>query len=139
MSYKLNLKEDEGFVKGRSEELSVKLVEDAKAAGLDPKRIRTTSTGYIVPKELATEGADDTHVVLSHAVTNGAAEANASKTDADESVEVEEFDPAKHSVKDVKAYLETADEAERERVLTAEKEGQARPTLVENDENEEQK
>lgn len=41
------------------------------------------------------------------------------------------FDPSKHSVEDVNAHLEQADEAERERVLTAEAAGKARKTILE--------
>lgn len=40
-----------------------------------------------------------------------------------------EFNPTDHNVDDVNAYLATADEAERERVLKAEAEGKARSTV----------
>ncbi len=40
------------------------------------------------------------------------------------------FDPNKHSVAEVQAHLESADEAERERVLEAERAGKARTTLL---------
>ena len=45
-------------------------------------------------------------------------------------VEEEAFDPAEHTVAEVEAYLADADEAERERVLEAERAGEARRTLV---------
>lgn len=41
-----------------------------------------------------------------------------------------EFDPFDHTVEDVKAYLAEADEAERERVLAAERAGKGRTTLI---------
>lgn len=50
----------------------------------------------------------------------------------DEQSETDEFDPSKHSVQDVMTYLnsEGITEEERERVLTAEREGQKRKTIV---------
>lgn len=40
------------------------------------------------------------------------------------------FNPSDHTVADVQAYLETADEAERTRVLDAERSGKGRSTLI---------
>ena len=40
------------------------------------------------------------------------------------------FDPARHSVEDVKAYLAGADENERARVVDVERSGKARATLL---------
>lgn len=42
----------------------------------------------------------------------------------------EQFNPEQHTVKDVEAYLEDADDDERVRVLQAEADGKARPTLL---------
>ncbi|MGW3572182.1 hypothetical protein ACWDSL_51470 [Streptomyces sp. NPDC000941] len=42
----------------------------------------------------------------------------------------EQFDPAKHSVKEVLAYLDTADPDEAERVIAAEQAGEARKTIL---------
>ncbi|MBL1100141.1 hypothetical protein [Streptomyces coffeae] len=42
----------------------------------------------------------------------------------------EAFDPGEHSVDDVLAYLDTADEDETARVLDAEKNGKARKTIL---------
>lgn len=41
-----------------------------------------------------------------------------------------EFDPSAHKVSDVVAYLESADDAEKQRVLEAEKAGKARKTIL---------
>jgi hypothetical protein len=41
-----------------------------------------------------------------------------------------EFDPSAHTVDDVIAYLDSADDAERDRVLAAERDGKARKTLL---------
>lgn len=40
------------------------------------------------------------------------------------------FDPSEHTAAEVQAYLETADDAERERVLGAERSGKARKGIV---------
>lgn len=40
------------------------------------------------------------------------------------------FNPAEHKVEDVLAYLADADEAERDRVIAAEAEGQARKSII---------
>lgn len=45
-------------------------------------------------------------------------------------VETPEFNPADHTVPDVNDYLETADEAERDRVLAAERTGQGRVGIL---------
>ena len=149
MAQKMKMSDEETFVRGRSQEAAEKLMEQAEAAGVSTKLIRTTTNGYIVPSVILDEAADETDQDDLHEQkreeqedqNEKAAEAGADgDTQADADAEkTETFDPNKHSVKDVKAYLEGADEEERERVLTAEKEGQARPTLVESDENGEQK
>jgi hypothetical protein len=40
------------------------------------------------------------------------------------------FDPAKHSIQEVKAHLLVSDAAERDRVLSAERKGRARVTIL---------
>jgi hypothetical protein len=42
----------------------------------------------------------------------------------------EEYDPSQHTVEQVNAYLDSADEEEKERVLQAERDGQARRGIV---------
>lgn len=54
-------------------------------------------------------------------------EAAAAQTPA---ADTESFDPSDHTVDEVKAHLENADDAERERVLDAEKAGKARTSLI---------
>lgn len=44
------------------------------------------------------------------------------------------FDPGAHTVQEVLSYLETADDAEHERVLDAEQAGKARTTILTADE-----
>ena len=45
------------------------------------------------------------------------------------------FDPSAHSVADVNAYLEKAEDDERERVLAAERSGKARVGVLGNDDS----
>jgi hypothetical protein len=52
-----HLNDGEAFIEGRSAEKARELIEKAKEAGVDPSLIRTTSSGYIVPEELAGEKA----------------------------------------------------------------------------------
>lgn len=59
---KIHLDDGDAHIKGRSPEKSRELLERAEEAGIDPALVRTTSDGYIVPKELAGddgETADD--------------------------------------------------------------------------------
>ncbi len=97
------LGDGESFVQGRSIALAKELIEAAEAAGIDASRIVTTSHGYIVPSELL----------------------------ADEEEEpANEFDPSDANVAEVKAYLDGADETERERVLAAEAKGKNREGVL---------
>lgn len=50
--------------------------------------------------------------------------------DAPEDAQGDEYDPGAHDVNDVNAYLETADDEERERVLEAERNGKARKGIL---------
>lgn len=64
-------------------------------------------------------------------VERQAADAEAqAPTAEDEGQPAEAFDPNGHSVEEVKAYLTTADDDERVRVLIAEEAGQARVTIL---------
>jgi hypothetical protein len=99
------LNEGEAFVDGRSPEKAAELLELADAAGLKGT-VHTTSHGYIVPASiLAGKGKH-----------------------AEESAE--QFDPSKATIEEVQAYLDGADDAERERVLAAEAEGKGRKALA---------
>lgn len=44
---------------------------------------------------------------------------------------VEQFDPSKHNVEEVQQHLDSADDAERQRVLSAEKQGEKRKGILE--------
>lgn len=207
---KIHLDDGDAHILGRSPEKSRELLEKAEKAGIDPALIRTTSDGYIVPKELggdtaeddgtlevgmgvptkgystAIDQSDDANKGVAHALledvqpvedagavegailnqsqptdakTEGTAEGNGSQTVGDSAEHVtaedyqkmeeeraegntpdapnqksEEFDPADHTVEEVKEYLEAADDDERERVLAAEAEGKGRKTLLPDEE-----
>jgi hypothetical protein len=210
---KYQLDDGDAYIQGRSPEKSRELLEAAEAAGIDPALVRTTSDGYIVPKELGGETGDDKNVleigmgvpekgystalpdqdggsdvndqvaknlmddiqpvadagaveaaILNQseptgAKTEGTAEGNGSQTvgdsavlgqDFDKAAEDEkqgkvdrpelpdpgtlEFDPSEHTVEEVKEYLDGADDAERERVLSAEADGKARKSLLPDEE-----
>jgi hypothetical protein len=209
---KYQLDDGDAYIQGRSPEKSRELLEAAEAAGVDPALVRTTSDGYIVPKELGGDTGDDKNVleigmgvptkgystalpdqdggsevndqvaknllddiqpvadagaveaaILNQseptgAKTEGTAEGNGSQTVGDSAVlgqdfdkaaedEVQgrvdrpeikpsdaEFDPSEHTVEEVKDYLDGADDAERERVLSAEADGKARKSLLPDEE-----
>lgn len=104
MSIAPKLADGESFVPGRSIALAKELIEAAEAAGIDASRIVTVSHGYVVPSELLADEAEEESV--------------------------EQFDPFKANVEEVKAYLEGADEDERERVLAAEATGKKRSSVL---------
>lgn len=228
---KYQLDDGDAYIQGRSPEKSRELLEAAEAAGVDPALVRTTSDGYIVPKELGGETGDDKNVleigmgvpekgystalpdqdggsdvndqvaknlmddiqpvadagaveaaILNQseptgAKTEGTAEGNGSQTVGDSAVLGQDFDkaaqdekqgvavdrpelpepgeltdsekeadrnaaearanlydPSEHTVEEVKEYLDGADDAERERVLSAEAEGKARKSLLPDEE-----
>lgn len=88
------LKDGQAYVPGRSEETARHLMDLAVKAGLSASVVSTTSHGYIVPVELVDEAkGEDVQTA---------------------------FDPAEHSVAEVKEYLDGVDETERQRVLDAE-------------------
>lgn len=113
----ITLNDGEAYVDGRSEAKARELYEAAEKAGLDPARVSTTSHGYIVPAELVSKDkdavkAEDQPAVLTEPGT---------EADPEKAVNANvEFDPTAHSVAEVKEYLESADDAERQRVLDAE-------------------
>jgi hypothetical protein len=104
MSIAPKLADGESFVPGRSIALAKELIEAADAAGIDRSRIVTTSHGYVVPSELLADEAEEESDDL--------------------------FDPFKANVEEVKAYLEGADDDERERVLAAEATGKKRSGVL---------
>lgn len=204
MKYQLN--DGDAYIQGRSPEKSRELLEAAESAGIDPALVRTTSDGYIVPKELGGDTGDDSNVLEigmgvptkgystalpdqdggaevneqvaknllddvqpvedagaveaailnqsepTNAKTEGTAEGNGSQTVGDSAVLGQDFDkvaqdkeqglmnpadlfnPNDHTVAEVKEYLDGADDAERQRVLAVEAEGQKRKTLLPDEE-----
>lgn len=56
--------------------------------------------------------------------------AAASEPQAPDGTDAVPFDPAEHTVADVLAYLSSADDGERARVLAAEEAGEARATIL---------
>lgn len=134
MSFKMKLAEDEVFLQGRSGKRAAELLDKAESLGVDPQLIRTTYNGYIVPSVVA-GGKVDSKQADDQEVFTAAEEADASLSHPD--AQDTEFDPAEHSVSEVKAYLEDADEEERQRVLEAERHGKARKSLLPDDEGDE--
>lgn len=146
MSIAPKLADGESFVAGRSTKQARELIEAAEAAGIDVTRVVTVSHGYVVPSELLeavaaeadtadVEDADaDADADADEADTDADADADEADAEADESEEVEEdvnqFDPSEANVVEVKAYLDGADEDERERVLAAEATGKNRSGVL---------
>ena len=132
MSYKLHLNEGESYVEGRSTETAKTLLESAEAAGLGTSAVKTTSFGYIVPTAIL-EGSG----VEEKATSDVTGETLHHPGDPAGDDQGNEFDPADHSVEEVKAYVEDATEEERQRVLDAERNGKARKTLLADSEGDE--
>jgi hypothetical protein len=120
---KPHLGDGEAYVEGRSEETARKLFEAADKAGIDTALIFTTSHGYVVPKELVAKKGKKG--VTADEKPEAAKEPDTTP-DSDEAVntpdpeEEGEFDPAEHTVAEVKEHLASADDAERDRVLALE-------------------
>jgi hypothetical protein len=111
MSTKVQLKEGQSFVEGRSEELARELIELATPLGLQ-SGIFTTSFGYIVPSAIL-EG---------QKVSDPAA----GEENAEDEPNAVQFDPSQASIAEIEDYLDGADDAEAERVFAAEKAGKNR-------------
>ncbi|MCI7690317.1 MAG: trigger factor, partial [Trueperella pyogenes] len=75
--------------------------------------------GEVTPEFTAKPAATKKAKALAEAPAESAAEAPAG-----------DFDPAEHKVDEVLAYVESADDTEKARVLEAEKNGKARKTLI---------
>lgn len=112
------LNDGEAYVEGRSEETARKLYEAAEKAGVDVSLISTTSHGYVVPKELVSKKAKAAAKEEEQEVPKepGNDEVPNPESDADDGA----FDPAEHTVAEIKEYLGSADDAERDRVLALE-------------------
>lgn len=91
-------------VRGRSQAKALELLAAAEEAGIDPRLVRTTSTGYLVPEELVSQEADE--------------------ADAP-------YDPNDHTVAEVNDHLASVDDQEEyDRILAAEEAGQARKGVL---------
>jgi hypothetical protein len=151
---KLFIPEGSTHVLGRSREKAAELLEAAKGAGLEGQ-IATTTDGYIVPDAVleafesakadaeqqsdvdaqAQRDADAASIELAaREAEDAAATAKADEVKAQEENPDAPFDPSEHTVVEVQAYLEGADQAERDRVLAEELTGKARTSLVDNTE-----
>ena len=125
-----NIHIPEGYVHidGRSQVTAQELLKLSEEAG-HKHDVATTSNGYIVRKDVA------------EAFSSSPAKEAEEKAEEPVEEQVEEdngsadlFDPADHTVAEVNEYLANATEEERTRVLSAEKDGKARASLVENEE-----
>jgi hypothetical protein len=134
------LGDDTVHVKGRSSAKAQELLTLAADKGIDPALIQTTSVGYLVPKALVEdvklEGAEDqenqenqdagedTSTGTDQTPEGNTSEENGGEADGGDTPDanLEAYDPSKHTVDEVVEYLEGADEAERARVIAAEKE-----------------
>lgn len=130
------LAEGQSYVEGRSEETARALYEAAEKAGVDQALVSTTSHGYVAPSEVVSAaGLEETKIELTapnginvHTDGTDAQKEAVAKRNAKQDAE---FDPADHTVAEVQEHLASADDAERERVLAAEKDGKARKGLLE--------
>lgn len=122
--------EGETFVAGRSATTARELVLKANAAGKTGS-VRTTSHGYIVPTDIL-DAEIPSEEDQAPADTDSDNEDVAGNKDEGENTGDGDglFDPADHKIEEVQAYLADADEAERDRVLAAERDGKARVTIL---------
>jgi len=119
MTVKINPPEGFTFVEGRSPEQARALL--AAAEGTEHEgQVYTTSFGYLVPDDVAkaAESAESTEE------TDPEDEGGDPEGDG-----AKEFDPTDATVAEVNEYLAGADDAERERVLEAERNGKNRSTI----------
>lgn len=144
---KIHIPEGYVHVDGRSQVTAQELLKLAEEAG-HKYDVATTSNGYIVLKDVAdafsaspAKKAEDKAKAEAQAEADRLAQeaeekmlASAKKAEEDAQAEANLFDPADHTVTEVNAYLADATEEERVRVLSAEKDGKARASLVENEE-----
>lgn len=141
----LNIPEGHVLVQGRSQKRAAELLEAADELNFK-NQVSTTSRGYIVRKEIAdlvankanenkAKAEDDQseaqEEALAKAVADAEAKAEAEKTAKEQEDQNDLFDPSAHNVEEVVAYIgsDVTDE-ERERVLSAEKSGKNRATVL---------
>lgn len=149
----LNLADGESFVKGRSAEKAGELLGFAGKGRTS--EVRTTTGGYIVPSDILPEGYEAiTNADLPAVRTEPGTSTNVDevynkggepkpKTDVSRETEretedegqgtgeeVPAYDPADHTISEVEAYLEEADDEERARVIAAEEAGKQRKGVL---------
>lgn len=122
------MKDNETLVEGRSSARAAELIQKAEAAGLGAQVVRTTSRGYIVPSAIFDAPAPKADKVGVPAEETETAE-NAPEAEEAHG-EADEFNPSDHDVKEVRAYLATADAPEQERVLAAERNDKGRRSIL---------
>lgn len=128
------LGDGQSYVEGRSEETARALYEAAEKAGVDQAEVFTTSHGYVAPSDVVkAAGVEETKIELTapNGINAATEEGVKSLKEVKAEAPSEEFDPADHSVAEVRAHLDSADDEERARVLEAEKAGKGRKSLVE--------
>lgn len=147
-----NIHIPEGYVHidGRSQVTAQALLKLAEEAG-HKYDVATTTNGYIVRKDVAeafssspakeaeekakAEAQAEADRIAKEAEDKMLAEAEKARLEAEEdNGSADLFDPADHTVAEVNEYLANATEEERARVISAEKDGKARASLVENEE-----
>lgn len=128
-------------VKGRGTAQAKALIERAEELGIDASEIVTTSVGYLVPEALVErteEGeaqAPTPDLEVDGSIDPSTVSGNQDPDDQTQTPETPDenlaaYDPSEHNVDQVTEYLEGADDAERERVIAAEKDGKARKTIL---------
>lgn len=142
---KIHIPEGYVHVDGRSQVTAQELLKLSEEAG-HKYDVATTSNGYIVLKGVAeafgaspAKKAEDKAKAEADRLAQEAEEkmlASAKKAEEGAQAEANLFDPAEHTVAEVNDYLADATEEERARVLSVEKDGKARASLVENEEGE---
>lgn len=101
---------------------------------IETEQVEDEASGDAAAMTGTLETSDPNNPEDANAVTPSEANPSIDKTEAGETPDgstTEAYDPSEHSVDEVVAYLETADENEKERVLAAEAEGKARKGVLE--------
>lgn len=129
MTAQVKLAKGQAFVEGRSEAKAQELLSAAKGR---ESEVLTTSFGYIVPEDILTgETKEDLGEIDAEAQRKAEEEEAARKAELEAA---KPFDPSKANVDEVKEYLSGATEDERARVISEEKAGKNRTSIVGTDE-----
>ncbi|ALY10557.1 hypothetical protein FDH86_gp022 [Arthrobacter phage Tank] len=119
------LPEGKVHVKGRGIAQAKALIERAEELGIDASEVVTTSVGYLVPEALVerTEKAEEETPTTNQDGDQDPDGQDQNPGDTPDE-DLDAYDPSKHTIAEVTEYLEGADDAERERVIAAEKESE---------------